>query len=45
MELAANFVSDDAVEFDQHRDNFTMAPTDYLEYYDTAPANYQYDIE
>jgi hypothetical protein len=43
MEVAANYVSDEAVEFDQHRDNFSMEPTHFLDYYDWCPQNYQYD--
>ena len=42
MEVVANLVSDEAVEFDQHRDNFSMEPTDFLDYYEHAPANYFY---
>lgn len=43
MEVVANLVSDAGVEFDQHRDNFSMEPTDFQDYYDIAPANYHYD--
>ncbi|KAH0848751.1 putative phytanoyl- dioxygenase protein [Fonsecaea pedrosoi] len=43
MEIMANYIADDAVEFDQHRDNFSMEPSHYLDYYDTAPQNYRYD--
>jgi len=42
MEIMADYISDDAVEFDQHRDNFSMEPSHYLNYYDTAPQNYRY---
>ncbi|KAJ9499175.1 hypothetical protein H2202_005332 [Exophiala xenobiotica] len=42
MEIMANYISDDAVEFDQHRDNFSMEPSHYLDYYDIAPQNYRY---
>ncbi len=43
MEIMANYTSDEAVEFDQHRDNFSMNPSHYLDYYDIAPQNYRYD--
>ncbi|OAP55488.1 hypothetical protein AYL99_10461 [Fonsecaea erecta] len=43
MEIMANYIADDAVEFDQHRDNFSMEPSHYVDYYDTAPQNYRYD--
>jgi hypothetical protein len=43
MEIMANYISDEAVEFDQHRDNFSMEPSHYLDYYDIAPQNYRYD--
>lgn len=43
MEVAANYVSDEAVEFDQHRDNFSMEPSHFRDYYDWCPQNYQYD--
>jgi len=43
MEVVANLVSDEAVEFDQHRDNFSMEPTDFLEYFENGPKNYDYD--
>jgi intergrase/recombinase len=43
MEIMADYISDDAVEFDQHRDNFSMEPSHYLDYYDVAPQNYRYD--
>ena len=42
MEVVADMMSDEAVEFDQHRDNFSMEPSDFLDYYDNAPANYEY---
>ena len=43
MEVVANLASDEAVEWDQHRDNFSMEPTDYLDYYDDCPQNYDYE--
>jgi len=45
MEVVANLTSDEAVEFDQHRDNFDFAPTHFYDYYETAPKNYEYPFQ
>ena len=42
MDVVADMISDEAVEFDQHRDNFSVEPSHFVEYYDNAPANYEY---
>jgi len=34
MEVVCNLISDEAVEFDHHRDNFDFGPTDFYDYYD-----------
>lgn len=42
MDVVADLISDEAVEFDQHRDNFSMEPSHYIEYYQTAHPNFAY---
>ncbi|RDW63514.1 hypothetical protein BP6252_11059 [Coleophoma cylindrospora] len=45
MQLQAEMVSDKQLEDNQHRDNFSFSPSEYLEHYKTAPKNYQYPFQ
>ena len=42
MDVVADLISDEGVEFDQHRDNFVMDPSHLTEYYETTRANFAY---
>lgn len=45
MEVVYDLATDQEVEDFQHWDNFAFDPTNFLEYYDTAPQNYSYPFQ
>ncbi len=42
IDVVAGLTSDEDVEYDQHRDNFSLGASHFYDYYDRAPKNYQY---